>query len=86
VAGATGGLLLAYDGKCGVKVEPTVPCPSPYNNTAQGWLAIGGAAVFAGITVVLVVKERGAGTGGARRTAYVVPTAGGAMAGYAARF
>ena len=83
-AGVAGGLLLAYDGRCAVAVEPTVPCPSPYNNTAQGWITVGGAAVLAGVTVYLVVRERGAA--GAKRTAYVAPTAGGAIAGYAARF
>jgi len=91
-AGVTGGILLAYDGKCSVTVDEDVPCPTPYDNTAQGWLAVGGAVALAGVTVYLVVKERRArgtrGTGGegARSAAYVAPTAGGAVAGIAGRF
>lgn len=84
-AGVAGGLFLAYDGACPQDLEPGVPCPNPYNNTAQGWISIGGAAVLAGVTVVLVVKgSRGAD--GPRRTAYVAPARGGAIAGFAARF
>ncbi|HWU88757.1 MAG TPA: hypothetical protein VN253_15930 [Kofleriaceae bacterium] len=87
-AGVAGGLLLAYDGACPVHLDPGVPCPNPYRNAVQGWIAVGGAAVLAGVTVYLVVKEHraGDGAGGARRTAYLAPTAGGAIAGYAARF
>jgi hypothetical protein len=68
-----------------VDLAPGVPCPNPYNNTAQGWIAIGGAAVLAGVTVVLVVKGR-RGADGPRRTAYVAPARGGMIAGFAARF
>jgi hypothetical protein len=84
-AGVAGGLFLAYDGACPQALEPGVPCPNPYNNTAQGWIGVGGAAVLAGVTVVLVVKGR-RGADGPRRTAYVAPARGGVMAGFAARF
>jgi hypothetical protein len=83
-AGVAGGVILSYDGACSADVEPGVPCPNHHETSAQGWLAIGGAAALAGITVYLVVKERRAGA--ASRTAYLAPTAGGAIAGYAARF
>ncbi len=84
-AGALGGVLLAYDGRCAKDVDTGVPCPNHYDTAAQGWLAVGGAAALAGVTAYLVVTERRAGRA-ARRTAYVAPTAGGAIAGYAARF
>jgi hypothetical protein len=83
-AAAAGGVLLAYDGRCSRSVSPGVPCPNSYDTTLQGWLAIGGAAALTGITVYLAVTERGRSE--PRRTAYVAPTAGGALAGYAARF
>ncbi len=84
-AGVAGGVLLAYDGRCSAALPtPDAPCPNNYQTATQGWLAVGGAAALAGVTVFLVVKERRAGAPG--RTAYVVPTAGGAFAGYAARF
>jgi hypothetical protein len=83
-AGIAGGVLLAYDGKCSKDVAAP-PCPDHYENTAQGWLTVGGAVALAGVTAYLFVRERRAGAG-AGRTAYVVPAAGGAIAGYAARF
>ena len=83
-AGVAGGALLAYDGRCAQQVVPPAPCPDHYDTAAQGWIAIGGAVALAGITVYLVVRERGAD--GEWRTAYVAPAAGGAIAGYAARF
>jgi hypothetical protein len=81
-AGVAGGVILSYDGRCAKQVVPPVPCPDYYDTAAQGWIAIGGAVALAGITVYLVVRERG----GDGRTAYVAPAAGGAIAGYAARF
>jgi hypothetical protein len=88
-AGVAGGVFLAYDGACPQDLGPGIPCPNPYNNKVQGWLAVGGAVALAGVTVVLVVKarrERRAG-GGSRRAAYVTPApGGGAVAGVAARF
>jgi hypothetical protein len=71
-----------------------VPCPDSYNTALQGWLTIGTAAALAGVTVYLFVTESqaggtaagAAGTSGPRRTAFVAPTAGGALAGFTARF
>ena len=100
--GVIGGVALAYDGRCARLVADPVPCPDSYDTALQGWLTIGGAAALAGVTVYLVVTERG-GQGerraqgraqgrdqrradGPRRTAFFAPTAGGAIAGYAARF
>jgi hypothetical protein len=77
-------VLLSYDGKCSTSVPPGVPCPDHYDTAARGWVAIGGTAALAGIAVYLVVRERR--TGAANRTAYLAPTAGGALAGFAARF
>lgn len=84
-AGVAGGVILSYHGKCSADVAPGVPCPNHHETAAPGWTAIGGAAALAGVTVYLVLRERRGG-GGAPRTAYVAPTAGGALAGYAARF
>jgi hypothetical protein len=66
-------------------VDTGVPCPNHYGTAVQGWLAVGGAVALAGVTAYLVVTERRAGRA-ARRAAYLAPTAGGAIAGYAARF
>ncbi|HWO19350.1 MAG TPA: hypothetical protein VNO30_11260 [Kofleriaceae bacterium] len=85
-AGVAGGALLAYDGRCARRVSAAVPCPDSYDTAISGWLTVGGAVALAGVTVVLVATDGGARGGEARRTAYVAPTAGGALAGYAARF
>jgi hypothetical protein len=84
-AGVAGGVILSYHGKCSADVASDVPCPNSYDTATQGWLTIGGAVALAGVTAYLVVSERRGGAG-AGRTAYVAPTAGGAIAGYAARF
>jgi hypothetical protein len=84
-AGVAGGVILAYDGRCARPVDAAVPCPDSYDTAVQGWLTIGGAVALAGVTVVLVVTDRAA-SDEPRRTAYVMPTAGGAIAGYTARF
>lgn len=83
VAGlATGAVLLAFDGKCTTGVDP---CPTQYNYGAPGWIAIGGGAALAAVTVYLFVKARPAAA--ASGTAFVAPTSGGgAMAGYTASF
>jgi len=81
-AGAVGGVLLAYDGRCSQSVSG-VPCANRYATATQGWIGIGGAIALAGVTVYLVVRERRE----VRQTAYVAPVAdGGAIAGYAIRF
>jgi hypothetical protein len=81
VAGlATGAVLLAYDGKCTTDVDP---CPEQYNYAAPGWIAVGGGAALAAVTVYLFVKARPSSPA---RSAFVVPARGGAMAGYTASF
>jgi hypothetical protein len=81
VAGlATGAVLLAYDGKCTSDVDP---CPTQYNYAAPGWIAVGGGAALAAVTVYLFVKAKPSAPA---RSAFVVPTNGGAMAGYTASF
>jgi len=80
---ATGAVLLALDGTCpdGSK-DPN--CPDVYNNTAPGWLAVGGGVVLAGVTTYLILTRP---KDAPARSAYIVPTGdGGAMAGFATRF
>ncbi len=84
-AGVTGGVILSYHGRCSKDVDRGVPCPNHHDTAVQGWITVGGAVALAGITAYLVVMERRTG-GAARRTAYLAPAAGGAIAGYAARF
>lgn len=77
----TGGALLVLDGTCpGGSTDPN--CPNLYNTAAPGWIAVGGGAVLAAVTVYLIVtRPRQAAS-----TAFVVPTGDGAMAGFATRF
>lgn len=79
-AGATGAVLLALDGKCPGGVPN---CVDVYDNAAPGWIAIGGAAVLAGVTIYLIATRT---TGSGSRTAFIVPTGDGAIAGWATRF
>ncbi len=82
VALGIGGYLVATDGDCKTTPPAGVTCADVYNNAVPGYLSLGGGAVLAGISVYLFV------TGGSRapRTAYVVPTRGGAMAAFSMRF
>lgn len=86
-AGALGGVFLSYNGTCSAPTEPGVPCPDHYNTAVQGWISVGGAVALAGVTVLLVVRERRADDSAAR-AAYVAPApgGGGVIAGYAGRF
>jgi hypothetical protein len=83
---ALGGLgagtaLLALDGTCpGGKSD--VNCPNLYSTAAPGWISLGAGAVFAGVTVYLIVTRPKA----AKTTAYVLPTGDGAVAGFATQF
>ena len=82
VALGTGAVLLALDGNCpGSSTDPN--CPDVYSTAAPGWIAVGGGVVLAGVTAYLIVSNRPARP---RKTAYVAPTAGGAMAGVAFTF
>ena len=68
-----GGVLLHYDGKC----SQAVGCGNVYNTAAPGWIAIGGGAALAIVTVYLVLHGHGT---------YVAPAPGGATVGYATSF
>ena len=53
-------------------------------NAAPGWIAVGGGATLAAVTVYLFVKSKPkpAGSG----AAFVLPARGGALAGFTTRF
>ncbi|MEO7092361.1 MAG: tetratricopeptide repeat protein [Polyangiales bacterium] len=83
VAGlGTGTILLVLDGTCpGGKNDPN--CPDLYNTSTPAYLALGGGAVFAAITVYLIVSAPDKPS----KTAFVAPTGdGGAVAGIAGRW
>lgn len=74
-----GAILLAFDGKC-PGGKPVATCTDLYDNKVPGYLALGGGAVFAAITVYLIITQPDKPS----RTAFVAPTAdGGAIAGIA---
>lgn len=80
VAGlGTGAVLLVLDGTCpGGKTD--MNCPDLYSTSTPGYLALGGGAVFAAITVSLIISAPDKPS----KTAFVAPTAdGGAVAGIA---
>lgn len=74
--------LVALDGKCQGGEPVTPPCMELYKTATPGYVALGGGAVLAAVTVYLFVTQDRAPA----RTAYVVPTSGGAVAGFAMRF
>lgn len=78
-----GAYLLKIDGTC-PDGSNTSNCPNLYNVTAPAWGTLGAGAVLAGISVYLFVTDGSAKP--PARSAYLVPTDGGAMAGYSARF
>jgi hypothetical protein len=80
-----GGYLLVQDGKCTSTPPAGTNCFDFYDNTVPGWLTFGGGLALAGVTTYLVLRHDSPG-GSQARTAYVMPTPGGAMAGVAARF
>ncbi len=81
VAGLGGGAVeLILDGRCQGTVPVGRPCTNVYQTKTQGIVFLGVGAVFAGISIYLFTHD-GAPKA---RTAYVVPTDGGAIAGYAA--
>ena len=75
-------MLISLDGKCSMTVSTGVPCPSLYSTKGAGF-AVGGVGVgLAALSIYLFVRHGDAPA----RTAYVVPTEGGAMAGFATTF
>jgi hypothetical protein len=75
----TGGVLLAIDGTC---AEGAPPCPQFWKTALPGWLSIGGGVALGAVAVYLFLHQDSP----ASRSAYVVPTDGGAMAGFATAF
>jgi len=84
VAIGTGAVLLHLDGTCRTDQAPGVVCPDLYSTATPGYLAIGGGAVLAGVTIYLFV--RGSRSDPTASTAFVLPARGGAVAGYTLRF
>jgi len=78
----TGTILLIVDGRCpGGKT--VLNCPDIYNTSTPGYIALGGGAVLAALTVYLIVTQPDP----PKRTAFVAPTGdGGAIAGIAGRW
>jgi hypothetical protein len=76
----TGAVLLAQNGKCPGGVPH---CVDVYDNAAPGWVAVGAGAVLAGVTIYLFATRTTSPSG---RTAFIVPTGDGAVAGFSTRF
>jgi hypothetical protein len=83
--GAIGaGIYLAVeDGKCETEPMPGHPCNNVYSYSPFQYVALGGGAVLAAATVYLFATMAHEDSG---RTAYVAPTPGGAVAGFAFRW
>ena len=76
-----GAALLVLDGTCpGGSTDPN--CPNIYNTTTPAWIAIGGGAVLAGLTVYLIVTKPAKPS----RQAFIAPAHGGAVAGVSGRW
>lgn len=74
---ATGIVLFALDGKC-PDGKPVANCANLYDNKLSGGLTLAGGALFAGITVYLIVTQPDRPS----RSAFLAPTGdGGAVAG-----
>ncbi len=84
--GALGGstTLFVFNGRCSKPPpQPRQACPTQYDTLAPALGLLGGGVVLAALTAYLWMSEA---PGEPARTAYVVPTAGGALAGFAATF
>ncbi len=83
VALGVGGYLLYEDGRC--KGTPPVgrPCNDVYSNSPGDYLVLGAGVVLGGVAAYLFATDRKEPPA---RSAFVVPTSGGALAGFAARF
>jgi hypothetical protein len=85
--GAVGGLgagiyLAVEDGKCDGAMQPGHPCNNVYSYSPFQYVALAGGAVLAAATVYLFATMAHEDA----HTAYVAPTQGGAIAGYAFRW
>ncbi|HEX4451586.1 MAG TPA: hypothetical protein VH143_11980 [Kofleriaceae bacterium] len=86
--GAAGGIvsgvyLAVEDGKCQTSPETGHPCNNVYSYSPYQWVALGAGAVLTAATVYLFATMSHEDSG---RTAFVVPTQGGAIAGYSFRW
>ncbi len=78
----SGAVLLALDGTCrDGSNDPN--CPDLRVYTPGAWVAVGAGAVFAGVTIYLLATRSSSKPAS---TAYVQPTSGGALAGFATSF
>jgi hypothetical protein len=78
---AAGVIVYSYNGGCSV---PNMdPCASTYETATYAWASFGVAAALAGVSVYLFLRSDGEEP---RRTAFVAPATGGAIAGYRASF
>lgn len=78
----SGAVLLALDGTCrDGSNDPN--CPDLRVYTPGSWVAVGAGAVFAGVTIYLLATKSSSKPAS---TAYMVPTTGGAVAGFATSF
>jgi len=87
-AGAVGALgagiyLAVEDGKCQTAPQPGHPCNNVYAYSPFQYVSLAGGAVLAAATVYLFATMAHEQDG---RSAYIVPTQGGAVAGYAFRW
>jgi hypothetical protein len=60
-------------------------CTDVYSTATPGYIAIGGGVVLAAVTVVIALHGSGSSSPPAR-AAYIVPTNGGAFAGFSSSF
>jgi hypothetical protein len=78
-----GAYLLSKDGTCKDGSDDPLRCPELFENKPPGWGAIAGGAVFAGLTVYLIVTRPSP----AKQTqAFVAPSGDGAVAGISGRW
>lgn len=70
-----GGYLLAIDGSC---AEGSDPCKRDYDTSQSGWAVAGGGAAFLTLGIIMFATDKV----GPERAVTLVPTRGGAMAGY----
>jgi hypothetical protein len=80
---ATGGILLAFDGRCSQDLPPGTTCTDVYSTTTPALLALGGGAALAAVSVYLFVT---ADRPPPARAAFVAPGRGGALVGITGRF
>ena len=77
-------VLWAYNGKCSKPApDQHLMCPDKYDNTAPAIALTAGTVALAGLTVYLWLTEAPKAPS---KTAFIAPTRGGAMAGFATSF